>query len=111
MSLGDFEQVILLALVRLEGEAHGVAIASEIERRTSRKVAPGALYTVLDRLEEKGLVKSWVGDSTPERGGRRRRVYRLQKAGARAVRDWYRDIQQLVSGTGPWLTKLLETDK
>jgi PadR family transcriptional regulator, regulatory protein PadR len=111
MSLGDFEQVILFALVRLKGEAHGVAIAEEIERRTSRLVAPGGLYTVLERLEQKGFVTSWIGDSAPERGGRRRRVYRLEVEGAKAISEWYRGIQQLASGTGPWLADLLEAEK
>ena len=106
MSLGDFEQVILLALARLRTDAHGAAIAEEIEARTSRQVSPGALYTVLDRLEEKGLVASWIGDSTPERGGRRRKMYRLEPRGAAAVRDWYREIRDLAAGTGRWLDEL-----
>jgi PadR family transcriptional regulator PadR len=106
MSLGDFEQVILLALARLKDEAPGTAIAREIESRTTRHVSPGALYTVLDRLEAKGLVTSWIGDSTPDRGGRRRKMYRLEPEGAAAVRDWYREIRDLAAGTGPWLDEL-----
>ena len=99
MLLGEFEQVILFALVRLEGEAHGAAIAVEIEERTGRSVSPGALYTVLDRLEAKGFVESWIGDSTPERGGRRRKVYRMMPEGARALREWYRGIREIASGS------------
>lgn len=98
MALGELEQVVLFALARLGGEAHGAAIALELEERLDRVVAPGALYTVLDRLELKGFVDSWIGDSSPERGGRRRKVYRLLPAGARAVRDWYaalRDMAEL----------------
>jgi DNA-binding PadR family transcriptional regulator len=105
-ALGDFEQVILFALARLNGEAHGAAIAQEIETRTARHVSPGGLYTVLDRLEAKGLVTSWIGESTPERGGRRRRVYRLEPAGARELREWYRGIKDIAVGTGPLLDAL-----
>ena len=105
-SLGDFEQVILFALARLEGEAHGTAVSQEIETRTGRHVSPGGLYTVLDRLEAKGLVTSWIGESTPERGGRRRRVYRLEPAGARELREWYRGIKDIAVGTGPLLDAL-----
>ena len=105
MGLGDFEQVILFALVRLNGEAHGAALATEIEERTGRSVAPGALYTVLDRLEAKGFVESWIGDSTPERGGRRRKVYRMLPEGARELRAWYRGIRDIAAGS---LTRLDE---
>jgi DNA-binding PadR family transcriptional regulator len=106
MTLGDFEQVILLALARLEGEGHGPALTDEIERRTKRRVSPGALYTVLDRMEAKGLVTSWIGDSTPERGGRRRKMYRLLPEGAREIRAWYQEIRGLAAGTGPLLDQL-----
>lgn len=99
MALGEFEQVILFALVRLEGEAHGAAIVDEIESRTPRRVSPGALYTVLERLQEKGLVESWIGESTPERGGRRRKIYRILPAGARELRDWYAGIQEMAAGS------------
>ena len=108
MPLGDFEQVILFALGRLDGEGHGHSIATEIEQRTARRVSPGALYTALDRLEAKGLVTSWIGDSTPERGGRRRKMYRLLPEGARELRSWYRGIRDLASGTGPLLDSLAE---
>ncbi len=108
MSLGDFEQVVLFALLRSESEAHGVDIALEIEERTGRSVSPGALYTVLDRLETKGFVESWTGESTPERGGRRRKVYRLQPAGARALREWYASIRSLASGMLPRLDAAAE---
>lgn len=111
MSIGDFEQVVLFALVRLKGQAHGPAIASEIERRTVRSVSPGALYTVLDRLESKGFVTSWMGESTPERGGRRRKEYRLSATGARELREWYRGIRDLAAGMGPLLDELSEESR
>lgn len=98
MSLGDLEQVILLALLRLGGEGHGAVISGEIEERTGRRVAPGAIYTVLNRLETKEYVESWIGDSTPERGGRRRKLYRLLPAGARELRSWYSGIRGVVAG-------------
>jgi DNA-binding PadR family transcriptional regulator len=108
MALGEMEQVVLFALARLEGEAHGAAIAAELEDRLGRNVAPGALYTVLDRLEGKGFVESWIGESTPKRGGRRRKVYRLRPAGARALRAWYAGIQEMAEGTLPGLDMIAE---
>jgi len=108
MSLGELEQLILLTLVRLEGEAHGAAIAMELEERVGRRVAPGALYTILERLQAKGCVEAWTGDATPERGGRRRKVYRLLPAGAREVRAWYEGVRQLAEGTGSRLDALAE---
>jgi len=104
--IGDFEQHLLFAIVRLGGEAHGVAVVEELERRTGRSVSPGALYTALERMERKGLVESWVGDSTPERGGRRRRCYRILPAGARVLRDAYTALRRLAAGTGRRLDEL-----
>jgi PadR family transcriptional regulator, regulatory protein PadR len=84
-SIGDFEQLILLALVRLGEDAYGVSIRQEIESRAVRTVSPGALYTALDRLEKRGFVTSRLGEPTPERGGKRKRLYTLQPAGERAL--------------------------
>lgn len=108
MALGELEQVVLFALIRLKGESHGAALIQEIEERTAKRVAPGALYTVLDRLEGKGMVESWIGDSTPDRGGRRRKVYRMLPAGARELRDWYGGIRSLAAGALPILDRLAE---
>lgn len=108
MSLGELEQTLLFALMRLEGEAHGAAVAEEIERRTGRQVSPGAVYTVLDRLETKGLVESWIGDSTPERGGRRRKMYRVRPEGARELRDSWQALRSLASGVGGRLDALAD---
>ena len=108
MSLGDLEQVVLFAVVRLGGETHGAAVVAEIEERTGRRVSPGALYTVLDRLETKGFVESWIGDSIPERGGRRRKVYRILPEGARELRDWYGGIRDIASGVLTRLDRLAE---
>lgn len=107
-ALGELEQMILLALVRLDGEAHGAAIALELEDRAGRSVTPGALYTVLERLQDKGYVDAWIGDSTPERGGRRRKVYRLLPAGARELRAWYHGIRELADGAVARMEALAE---
>ena len=85
LSLGEFEQVVLLAILRLEDRAYGVAIRAEIAECTGREPSPGALYTTLDRLERKVLVSSRVGDPTPERGGRAKRFYTVTKNGVSAV--------------------------
>ena len=81
-ALGEFEQLILFALVELGDEAYGASIGRAIERRTGRQVSAGAIYTALARLAARGLVTAEVGDPTPERGGRRRKYYRLEPAGA-----------------------------
>jgi DNA-binding PadR family transcriptional regulator len=98
MALGEMEQVLLFALLRLKGEAHGAGIAQEIEEQTGRRISAGALYTSFERLEQKGYVESWLGESTPERGGRRRRLYRLLPAGATELRAAYASLRSLASG-------------
>jgi PadR family transcriptional regulator len=83
--LGEFEQIVLLAIVRLADRAYGVPIRSEIEERTGRQVSVGALYATLDRLEAKGLVHSWFAEATPDRGGRSKRYFRLQPEGVASL--------------------------
>ena len=95
--LGDFEQLILLALLRLGEDAYGVAIRREIEERTDRSISIGALYTTLQRMEGKGLVRSTIGDPTPERGGRRKKYYSLEADGSRALADSYRAWREMTS--------------
>ena len=85
-NLGEFEQIVLLAVLRLGDEAYGVPIRLEIETRTRRTVTVGALYRTLDRLEAKGLVTSWFGEPTASRGGRSRRYFKLKPAGLRTLR-------------------------
>ena len=85
--LGEFEQVTLLAIARLEAEAYGVAIRQEIEERSGRRVAIGSVYAALDRMERKGLVLSNVGEPTPERGGRAKRFFQLSPTGVKALAD------------------------
>src|SRR6516162_4585218 len=84
-SLGQFEQLILSAVAVLGDKAYGVTIQEKVEQLADRKPAsPGAVYVTLDRLEDKGLVRSWLADPTPERGGRRKRYYEVQAAGEKA---------------------------
>jgi PadR family transcriptional regulator PadR len=97
-TIGDFEQLILLALVRLGDDAYGVSIRTEIERRTGRAVSAGALYTALDRMETRGFVMSRLGEPTPQRGGKRKRMYTLQPAGERAVARVYESLRLMASG-------------
>ena len=83
--LGEFEQIALLALLRLGKNAYGVPVRREIEKRTKRAVSIGALYSTLDRLETKGYVVSWLGDPTAERGGRAKRYFRVEGLGIQAL--------------------------
>jgi PadR family transcriptional regulator, regulatory protein PadR len=96
--LGEFEQMVLLAILRLKEDAYGVSIRAEIEKHTDRAVSPGALYTTLDRLEDKGLVSSQIGEPTPERGGRAKRYYRVSKVGVGAIARAQRAYRSLLDG-------------
>jgi PadR family transcriptional regulator PadR len=98
VSLGEFEQVVLLAVLRLGENAYGVTIRNEIAECTGREPAPGALYTTLDRMEAKGLVKSRLGDPTPQRGGRAKRYMKVTKRGLAAVVSVQRSYQSLLQG-------------
>jgi DNA-binding PadR family transcriptional regulator len=84
-ALGDIEHFVLVALLRLGGESYGVPILDEIAARTGREVARSAVYVALRRLEEKGLVRSRMGEPTAIRGGRPKRFFSLTKAGARQL--------------------------
>jgi DNA-binding PadR family transcriptional regulator len=105
-TLGEFEQMVLLAILRLGVEAYGVSIRSEIVACTGREPAPGALYTTLDRMEEKGIVRSWLGEATPERGGRAKRYFVVTKGGLAALKSAQQAYQNLMHG----LNLLGETD-
>ena len=87
MALGEVEHLVLLALLRLDQNAYGVAIMDEIAGRTGRDVSRPAVYIALRRLEAKGLVSSRLGEPTPERGGRAKRYFTLERAGLRALQD------------------------
>ena len=85
--IGDFELMVMLVLLRLGEGAYGVPISREIERQCGRDVALGSVYATLERLEEKGLVSSALGEPTPERGGRAKRYFSLTRKGLREVRE------------------------
>jgi DNA-binding PadR family transcriptional regulator len=97
-NLGEFEHMVLLAILRLEDQAYGVAIRSEIEKCTGQSVTPGALYTTLDRLAEKGWLASRVGDPTPVRGGRAKRFYTVTAPGVAAVKASHDALRNLSAG-------------
>jgi len=97
-TIGEFEQIVLLAILRLGDEAYGVTIRKEIAARTDRDPSPGALYTTLDRLEDKGLVTSRFGDPTPQRGGRAKRFFTVSARGVEAVARAQRSYQRLLKG-------------
>jgi DNA-binding PadR family transcriptional regulator len=86
ISLGEFEQMVLLAILRLKDDAYAIPVREEIEARTGRSVARGALYTALERLESKRCLKSRMSEPLPERGGRARRYYTVTPAGIAALR-------------------------
>ncbi len=98
VNLGDFEQLVLLALLRLGAEAYGVTVRHEIEERSGRRASISAVYTTLERLEQKGLVRSWTGEPSAQRGGRRRRHFELRPAGARALALAHRAYTGMVAG-------------
>ena len=96
--LGEFEHIVILALLRLSDRAYGVTVRQEIEERTGREVSIGAIYATLDRLEGKGYVKSLLGEPTPERGGRSKRFFRVTAKGISAVNRTHRAVQNLTEG-------------
>src|ERR1700688_3738171 len=96
--LGEFEHIIVLALLRLEDRAYGVTVRQEIEFRTNREISIGAVYATLDRLEAKGYVKSHRGDPTPERGGRSKRFFRVTANGVAAVNRTQRALLRMTEG-------------
>jgi DNA-binding PadR family transcriptional regulator len=96
--LGEFEHIVLLAVLRLDDQAYGVTVRREIESRTLREVSIGAIYATLDRLEAKGYVKSRAGDPTPERGGRSKRFFSVTAQGVSAVNRTHRAIRRLTEG-------------
>jgi DNA-binding PadR family transcriptional regulator len=96
--LGEFEHIIVLALLRLEDRAYGVTVRQEIEFRIKREVSIGAVYATLDRLETKGYVKSHRGDPTPERGGRSKRFFRVTAKGVTAVKRTQGALQTMSKG-------------
>ncbi len=97
----EFEQLVLLAVLRLGDAAYAVPIRDEIEARTGRAPARGAVYATLERLENKRYLESWLGEPMPERGGRPRRYYRVRPAAARALEESWAALQRMWQGLEP----------
>jgi PadR family transcriptional regulator, regulatory protein PadR len=93
--LGEFELMLLLAVIHLGDEAYGVPISRELEKNRGKDVAVGSVYAALERLEAKGLVTSMLGDPTPERGGKAKRFFRITKEGLRQVHETRRVLTRL----------------
>jgi len=96
--LGEFEHIVLLALLRLGDNAYGVTVRREIESRIDRDVSIGAIYATLDRLQAKGYVTSYLGDPTPERGGRSKRFFRVSSKGILAIQRTLKAFQSMTVG-------------
>lgn len=105
MQLGEFEYLMLTAVARLGNGAYGVAIRQEIEEATGHQCSLGALYTTIDRLETKGLVKTSMGDSTPQRGGRPKRMVRITQRGTQAASEFYQAVMRVSRGVAWAMTK------
>ena len=106
LSIGEFEQLVLLALVRLGDQGYGVSIHNEIVRRARREVTVAAVYKTLERLELKGFAVSTVGEPTAERGGRRKKYFRIQPAGRRALAHALESLRRMADGLAPDLDGL-----
>ena len=96
-NLGQFEQIVLTAILALDENAYGVTIHAKVEELSHpKKIARGAVYATLDRMEDKALISSWLSEPTRERGGRSRRHYRLEKSGEKALKESARTAQRLI---------------
>jgi DNA-binding PadR family transcriptional regulator len=96
--LGEFEYLLITAAAGLGNKAYGAAIREQIESTTGRRCSIGALYTTIERMETKGLVKTWMGDATPERGGRAKRMVRVTPKGVGAAKDFYNAVTRVSRG-------------
>ena len=109
-ALGEFEQLVLLAIIRLMaargGEVYGVPIVEEIENRTKRKVSRAAVYIALRRLEHKGMVATWMGDPTQERGGKSRRCVKVTRTGLQLLRESRDAMNEMWRGLDPRLENI-----
>jgi len=96
--LGEFEQLVMLAVLRLGDSAYGVTIHQELLTTAGRRASLGAIYTTLERLEEKGLVSSAVGDATPERGGKAKRYFHINAAGVKILKEVLHSTESMKAG-------------
>jgi DNA-binding PadR family transcriptional regulator len=92
---GEFQYLVLLSLVHLRDNAYGMRVRQDIQERAQRQVAIGAVYATLDRLERKGLVTSHLGEATPERGGRAKRLFSITASGVQALQDYRSTLQRM----------------
>ena len=99
--LGEFEYLLITTAAVLGENAYGAAIREEMESTAGRRCSIGALYTTIDRLETKGLLKTWMGDATPQRGGRARRMVQVTPKGVRAAKEFYDAVTRVSRGV-PW---------
>jgi DNA-binding PadR family transcriptional regulator len=104
--LGEFELLVLLAVLRLGQDAYGVTIRDELQRETGRDLTLGAIYKTLGRLERKGYLSVRIGEPTPARGGRRKKLYALQPLGVRALKQSVAALRRLTRGLGRELEAL-----
>jgi PadR family transcriptional regulator, regulatory protein PadR len=100
--LGSLEHIVLLAVARLDADAYGMTVRREIEKRTGRNISIGAIYATLERLQTKGYVSSALGDPTAERGGRAKRLFRIEADGQRALRASQEAIRKMAAGLTRW---------
>jgi PadR family transcriptional regulator, regulatory protein PadR len=96
--IGEFEYLILTSASRLGDNAYGASIRTEIRTATGRSCSIGALYTTLDRLEAKGFVRTWMGEPTPQRGGRSKRLVRVTATGVKAASEFFKSVTRITQG-------------
>jgi PadR family transcriptional regulator, regulatory protein PadR len=96
--IGEFEYLLISAAASLGDNAYGAAIREELEASTQHRCSMGALYTTIDRLEEKGLLKTWMGEPTAQRGGRAKRMVRVTPKGVQAAREFYETVMRVSRG-------------
>lgn len=101
--LGEFEYFVLSSAARLGDDAYGAAIRQNLEAMTGRQCSLGALYTTLDRLEQKGLIRTWMGEPSPERGGRAKKMVRITAKGVREAQAFYKAVLRVSVGAA-WAT-------
>jgi DNA-binding PadR family transcriptional regulator len=104
--LGEFEYLLLTAAARLGENAYGATIRHEIEETTGRRCSIGALYTTVDRLEAKGLIKTWMGESTPQRGGRAKRMIQVTAKGVQEATAFYNAVTRASRGAS-WAVRTM----
>jgi PadR family transcriptional regulator PadR len=103
--IGEFEQLVLMTILRLGDQAYGATVRDEIADRTGREVSLSAVYTTLERLEHKKMLRSRVGEPTPQRGGRRKRYFALSAAGEHALQTSWQRLKRVAEGLEPLLDR------